>query len=354
MAQPNFYLTNKYFALSPMVLHATMEAGAAVTLTVTVNRTRETVKIGLQADTQGKVVYDMAPLVRDLIRKQFRRENIKANDFSPYGIAIRTQLDNTYYLEHSVVWAAKDKGLLQKSYNYDNPLGSVWLLPQAKFVYNHNAPNILLTTFSREENDTTIYAKNKKSGKVTDVGDLVFYIPYNIKASYFEELENGEYEVYYGPRKNGVVFDLTVTDDCFPTDALKEGKMVYVRYCNQWGGLSYSLLQATERKKKNKNTYVSKEYALDGDPDTETIYTSYPDRVMTGQEITTTFKAGKDKLTLEELRELEAILLSPMVDRYDAETDEWVPVYPSDNSVTETNDALHEITIEFEENTEGF
>lgn len=287
MAQPNFYLTNKYFALSPMVLHATMEAGTAVTLTVTVNRTKETVQIGLQADTQGKVVYDMAPLVRDLISRQFKRENLRGEGRT-YGIILTTSLNNTYILYHCPLWAKASADLLKAS-EINEPDPAAWLLPSGKFTYNKKWPKEMISVFGGGDMDVSIYAKNLKTGQVIDLGDIVYTAAYNIKPStYFGNLPAGEYQIYsLGPNRPPY-FHLTVTDtdDCFPTEALKEGKMVYVRYCNQWGGLSYSLLQATERKKKNKNTYVSKEYALDGDPDTETIYTSYPDRVISWPVIT--------------------------------------------------------------------
>ncbi|MBD5131936.1 MAG: hypothetical protein HDT28_05015 [Clostridiales bacterium] len=300
------------------------------------------------------MVYDMAPLVRDLIRRQFRRENIKGYTFSPYGLTLTTKLDNTYTLEHYVLWARAERSLVKTILEQN----AVALLPSRKVTYNRDAPQMLFSLFAQEEEDNSIYIKNK-AGKEFGVFDYVINSAYNWDVPFMEryteiQLPEGDYQVFIGERPQRFLFDLTVTDGCFPTEALKDGTMVYIRFCNQWGGISYALLQCPQRSKKNKNTYVQKQYALDGNPDSETLYTVYPDRVMTGQEITPSFKAGKDKLTSDELRELQAILVSPMVDRYDAEANEWVPVYPSDSTVTETNDALHEITIDFDENTEGF
>lgn len=350
MATPNFTLTNQWFALSPMVLHAKMEPGTNVTLSIIVTNTGETINIILNADTTGNVVYDMAPIVRDIISRNFLRENIKGYSYSPYGLTLTTKLNNTYSLYHSVVWARASAPIVNALYN---EYRSAWLLPTGKYTYRRDAPVELLTTFAMEEMDNTIVAKNRKTGTTYDVSGQVIYAPYNIPSSLFDELPNGDYDVYLNNPGN-MVLSLTVTDGCFPTDALKDRKMAYVRFCNQWGGISYALLKITKRSTKNKGTYVQKAYALDADPKSEKIYSVYPDRVMTGQEITQSFKAGKDQLSISALEELQSILVSPMVDMYDADTGEWVPVYPGDATVTETNDALQEITIDFNMNTEGF
>lgn len=351
MAEPNFTLTNQYFALSPMVLHTEMQAGASVTLTVTATVIRKQVQVTLTADTDGNVVYDISPIIRDIISSRFKRENI-VEDYSrsPYGIAFNTKLDNTYTLYHDVIWARASADLLKA---LDNPYKAAWLLPTGKYTYRRNAPEEILSCYAMDEMDNTIVAKNRKTGRVYDLRDQVVSYTINIPASLFWELPNGEYDVYLKSPGN-MPLSLTVTDGCFPSDAIQDGSMAYVRFCNQWGGISYALLQVTQRSVKNKATYVQKAYALDADPEKETLYSVYPDRVMTGQEITPSFKAGRDKLSRAELKELQSILVSPMVDMYDAATGEWIPVYPADATVTQTNAALQEITIDFNLNTEGF
>lgn len=352
-AQPNFELVNDTFALSPMVLRAKTDPSKSMTLTVKDRTGTATVQITLTADVNGEVVYDVAPVVRSIIAAKFRRENIKVGR-SPYGAGFTFKLDNTYSRHSNVIWARKSYALIEAIGDTDDDYYGAWLLPSGKYTYNPNKPFAELLTTTSADFDGTLYAKNKRTGTVTELADPYMYEEvYNNSSALFGSLPVGNYEVYMD-KPGQVSLDLTVTDGCFPTDALKEGKQVYIRYCNQWGGISYALLQSTQRSTKNKNTYVQKNCALDAAIGDEWLYSVYPDRVMTGQEITTTFKAGKDNLTSEELRELQAILVSPMVDRYDVDTDEWVPVYPSDNTVNETNDALHEITIEFEENTEGF
>lgn len=351
MAEPNFTLSNAAFALSPMVLRATTDPGTSMTLSVS-DYNNKTVQVTLTADVNGEVVYDVAPIVRSFISAQFLRGNIKAGEISPYGAYIKIRLTNAYAIQEKILWARAEPALVKANVTLYGDLYTVWLLPTGKYVYRKGAPQGMITTVS-EDWDETLYAKNKRTGEVAVLDEDFFPFDQvvNHSDSMFSNLQAGEYHVYmYGEENGG--FDLVV-EDCFPTEALKDGSQVYVRYCNQWGGISYALLQSTQRNTKNKNTYEQKDYALD-DAGDGNYYHVAPDRVMTKQEITTTFKAGKDKLTREELRELQAILVSPMVDRYDAETDEWVPVYPSDSNVTETNDALHEITIEFEVNTEGF
>lgn len=352
MAEPNFTLSNAAFALSPMVLRATTDPGTSMTLTVS-DQNNKVVQVTLTADVKGEVVYDVAPIVRSFISAKFLHGNIKAEKISPYGDYLKIRLTSTYAIQDKMLWARAEPTLVKATgILYGEGFNTIWLLPTGKYVYRKGAPQGMITTVS-EDVDETLYAKNKRTGAVT-VLDEEFY-PFdavcNHSDSMFSKLQAGEYRVYMGDEES-VGFDLVV-EDCFPTEALKDGKQVYIRYCNQWGGISYALLQSTQRSTKNKNTYVQKACALD-DAGDGNYYHVAPDRVMTGQEITTTFKAGKDNLTSEELRELQAILVSPMVDRYDVDTDEWVPVYPSDNTVNETNDALHEITIEFEENTEGF
>ena len=353
MAEPNFTLSNPAFALSPMVLRATTDPGKSMTLSVS-NWNGDMVQVTLTADVDGVAVYDVAPLVRAFISAQFLRGNIEADKGSPYGAYLTIRLDNTYALKDKMLWARAAPALVQATGIEDGRgFNTVWLLPAGKYVYRKGAPQGMITTVS-EDVDNPLYAKNKRTGAVTELSDdfYPFDMVWNHGDTLFANLSAGEYRVYMGTDMAGG-FDLVV-EDCFPSDAINDGSMAYVRFCNQWGGISYALLQVTQRSVKNKATYVQKAYALDADPEKETLYSVYPDRVMTGQEITPSFKAGRDKLSRAELKELQSILVSPMVDMYDAATGEWIPVYPADATVTQTNAALQEITIDFNLNTEGF
>lgn len=354
MVEPNFTLNNEAFALSPMVLHASTDPGKSLTLTV-----RETfgaqkmIRVTLTADVNGDVVYDVSPLARTILGERFRRENLKVEEQSPYGEYLTISLSNTYAVMNKVLWARAETALV-KAIGIDvGKQNDTWLLPTGRYVYRKDAPVGMITGYGGDL-DFGLYARNKHTGAVTELTDyyLIYDGVYNYSDIIFSTLPAGEYHVFINQNKpDYMAFDLRV-EDCFPADAVAEGAMAYVRYCNAWGGISYAILQVTQRSVKNKNTYVQKEFALDVTGGG--YFRKAPDRLMTGQEITPSFKAGTDRLSRAELEELQGILVSPMVDRYDANTGEWVPVYPGDATVTETNRALHEITIEFAENTEGF
>ncbi len=352
MAEPNFTLSNAVFALSPMVLRATTDPGKSMTLSVS-NWGGKMIQVTLTADVNGVVVHDVSPIVRAFISAQFLRGNIEADKVSPYGAYLTIRLTNTYGVQDKMLWARAEPSLVNATGINIGLYNTVWLLPTGKYVYRKGAPQGMITTVS-EDVDFDILVKNKKTGAVTTVA--VDFMPFdsvmNHSDNIFENLPEGEYTVYTDQGKGADFFNLTVVD-CFPSDSIREGSMAYVRFCNQWGGISYALLQITQWSVKNKATYVQKAYALD-DAGDGNYYHVAPDRVLTGQEITPSFKAGKDKLNRAELEELQSILVSPMVDMYDVATGEWIPVYPADATLTATNAALQEITIEFNLNTEGF
>ena len=354
MAEPNFTLSNAAFALSPMVLRATTDPGKSMTLSVN-NMSGKMMQVTLTADVDGVAVYDVSPLVRAFISAQFLRGNIEADKESPYGAYLTIRLDNTYALQGKMLWARAAPALVQATGIEDGLDTPAWLYPNG-YVYRKGAPEGILTGYGRKYLHPTCYVMNKRTGVVKNLSVGPFFSMYDDVYGYgdriFSSLEAGEYLVYQNNNTSYMPLDLVV-EDCFPADAINDGSMAYVRFCNQWGGISYALLQVTQRSVKNKATYVQKAYSLD-DAGDGNYYHVAPDRVLTGQEITPSFKAGKDKLSRAELNELQSILVSPMVDMYDAETGEWIPVYPADATVTQTNAALQEITIDFNLNTEGF
>lgn len=359
MAYADFLLKNTMFALSPMVLHA--KTGQSDYLYLTAMETGDTdnnITVKITADADGVLVFDVSTLVRDLLRRRFVPGGIVPNDSNPYGTKMDIMVSNEYEVTTKVLWARKDSALCDAINFGFTPANPAWLYPNG-YVYRKGAPEGVLSGYGYLYTHPSVHYKNKLTGVIKQLipyGSASFTMyddVFNYRDSILSTIEPGEYLLYLQGNQTRMPLDLTV-EECFPTDAIKDGTMAYVRFCNQWGGISYALLKVTQRSVKNKNTYIHKLYALDADPNTETINSVYPDRLMTGQEINPSFKAGKDKLNRAELEELQSILVSPMVDMYDANTGEWIPVYPADSTITETNDALQEITIDFNLNAEGF
>lgn len=356
MADAEFLLKNTLFALSPMVLHA--NTGQGLYLYLTVQETGDTdnnITVKITADADGVLVFDVSTLVCDLLRRRFVPGGIVPNESNPYGTKMDIMVSNDYEINTKVLWSRKDSALAD-AVGLGFSEKPAWLYPSG-YVYRKGAPEGVLSGYGYLYTHPSVYYKNKRNGviKQLSVGASFTMVDdvFNYSDSILSSIEPGEYLLYLGRNQTNMPLNLTV-EECFPTDALKDGAMVYVRFCNQWGGISYALLKVTQRSTKNKNTYIQKSFALDADPNTETINSVYPDRIMTEQEITPSFKAGKDNLKPSELEELQSILVSPLVDMYDADTGEWIPVYPADSTITETNDALQEITIDFNLNAEGF
>lgn len=357
MAEANFTIHNQHSALSPMVLRARTQPGATLTMTLSVGiypTESDTVRVMLTADLDGEVVHDVSPLVRDILRRRFTRGNIRTDDDvtmgypSPYGDYITVRLDGTYAVMDKALWANRSAELAGRIATGKD----IFLLPTGIYNYYKGGPGGLFSIYGNDRDDA-LRARNKSTGAVTVLTTEyhIFDDVANYSDGIFSPLSAGEYTVY-GNSPDDPYMDLTV-HGCFPTEAVRSGDMAYVRYCNRWGGISLALLKVASRSQKSKCDYVRHQYALDGSEE-PSVYAVAPDRTMTGNEVTRTFKAGRDQMTRDEIKELQSILVSPMVDRYDADTGEWVPVYPADSTVTETGEALQEMTIEFEENTEGF
>lgn len=356
MAYADFLLKNTMFALSPMVLHA--NTGQGLYLYLTVQETGDTdnnITVKITADADGVLVFDVSTLVRDLLRRRFVPGGIVPNDSNPYGTKMDIMVSNEYEVTTKVLWSRKDTALAD-AVGLGFSETPAWLYPNG-YVYRKGAPEGVLSGYGKLYTHPSVYYKNKRTGVIKQLSVGASFTMYddvfNYSDSILSAIEPGEYLLFLQGNQTNMPLNLTV-EECFPTDALNDGTMVYVRFCNQWGGISYALLKVTQRSTKNKNTYIQKSFAIDADPNTETINSVYPDRIMTEQEITPSFKAGKDNLKPSELEELQSILVSPLVDMYDADTGEWIPVYPADSTITETNDALQEITIDFNLNAEGF
>lgn len=345
MADKNFTLDNPVYALSPMVLRATASAGSSTMLTVTNDSDLEGgqayIRTTLTADNDGNIVHDISPMIRDLIARQFVRSNDRYDELGlPTGGTMYVELGEYSELIRPL-WAVSGLG-------YDVSMVSIrdntLLFPSGVArMYKGLEAQFEICYYNQGENIQKVLKIGKKLVSVSIRPGVKSFSIYSILSSF----PPGEYSMYLIGSKSKT-YRFIVEDSC--PEMLLSGALVYLRYFNRWGGLSFAMLQVLSRSVNSKAEWVPHAFALD----TTDTSTTPPDRLMTGNEVTTTYKAGKDGLSRAEVEELQGILNSPMVDRYDIEKGVWIPVYPKDGTVTTDNASLQEITIEFEENMKGF
>lgn len=330
------------FALSPMVLRATLDkAGATSTLTVGYDDDWDgDIEVDLTADNNKQIVFDVSPIVRSLMLK--RMQHIMDGDKAPayyYSPPLYMVLGNGDDMYFHALFAAIP-GTVYDEQRFDFYQGGGVLLPSGKAIYWAGLP-FGVDAFSSAPKNYTFRVTPPAQSSINQ-WTAAQGIDNLIKRGLTDIA--GEYNMIIA----GTSYPLTVKTPCL--DDLKAGRAIYIRFLNVWGGLSYALLQVTQDDYKSKQTYVQKMFALEAGYD----FAVAPDRLVTGIETEHTFKAGTDQITRAQLDELRGILTSPFVHRYDVEHEVWTALYPKDTKVTETDAPLQEITIEFETNTEGF
>lgn len=340
MTDAIFKLNNPHCALSPMVFQVYTTPNAMLMITIrksALSHDNGSIDVALSSDVDGNIAFDIAPIVRDLIMEQFIPGNWDNTTVkgSPFGANIIVSLGIDYE-NIPVMWANRDIGITLSSYgNFLVPSGICRYYPGLPFSVDvFNSTQSLLSVITVKRAGTIVYHVQIRPKMGIQSIDLSGFFNASTVA--------GNYLVTW----NGNHIEVHVEKPYM--QALANRQMVYVRYCNAWAGTSYAMLQVTFNSQANKSEYIAKTF-LDMDEDVST-----PDRIMIGNTITRTFMAGKDQLSRPELEELQAILSSPMVGRYDVKTEVWVPVYPKDGTIKISNEPLQEITIEFEENREGF
>lgn len=142
--------------------------------------------------------------------------------------------------------------------------------------------------------------------------------------------------------------ELEVRDYC--PSSLLDGKQVYVRFLNRWGGWSYYLLDVVDDKEDGKVEYALRQ-RLSLQPVNGAVE---GDRVALGCETQRSITAGKDGFTPQEMEDLSYITSSPMVDVWDEENQCFTPVYPKSGKTSWNFEERQEFTVEIEMPTGGY
>lgn len=348
-------IDNQWFALSPMILRGDgLQPLSKITLTVS-NETEtpggdKAISTVLTADGAGGLVFDISPIVRDVMYRQFVYAVFRGSltGVLPTGSSLTVSAGGTT-LHLKTVWAAKDiapfAGALVRN-------SITFLHPSGRFTY-HPSPDLRPSVYAQNNITLTIKVRNKATGKETSES-ITQPAGVNILAYDPSSLTPGEYRLYAdGNEAYGI--DLSVVPrDTPPNECFYSGRLIRVMYVNAIGGISYADLQTKTDNQKSKASYIRRDTILDEGNDPYNIFYTLPDRIMTGNEVTRTVKAGIDQLTRAEVQELKGIMTSPVVLAMHGMNAEAFPLYPVDGTVSSTHDELQEVTFDFETNEGGF
>lgn len=348
-------IDNQWFALSPMVLRGDgLTPLSNITLTVS-NSTDvaggdKAISTVLTADVNGTIAFDISPIVRDIMYRQFRYNTFRDSltGVMPTGSILTVTAGGTTIGMH-VVWAEKDilafgPSLIRNSITFLHPSG--------RFTYFQET-GYLPSVYAQKKLTLSLTVENKATG-TKSAHSITQPAGVNGLAFNPSSLNPGEYRLYAeGNEEYGI--DLSVVGrDTPPSGCFDSGRLIRVMYVNAMGGISYADLQTKTDSQKSKASYVRRETVIDEGDDPYSIFNTLPDRIMTGNEVTRTVKAGADRLTPDDVKELKGIMASPVVLALRGMYAESLPLYPVDNTITANHDELQEVTFEFETNRGGF
>lgn len=348
-------IDNQWFALSPMVLRGEgLTPLSNTTLTVS-NSTDvaggdKAISTVLTADVNGTIAFDISPIVRDIMYRQFRYNTFRNSitGVLPTGSNLTVTAGGTTIDMHAV-WAAKDifafgPSLIRNSITFLHPSG--------RFTYLQGVFQ-LPSVYAQKKLTLSLTVEDKATG-TKSAHTITQPLGVNVLAFDPNSLNPGDYRLYVeGNEDYGI--DLSVVGrDTPPNGCFGSGRLIRVMYVNAMGGISYEVLQTKTDSQKSKASWVNRDTVIDEGDDPYNIFYTLPDRIMTGNEVTRTVKAGADRLTRDDVNELKGIMTSPIVLALNGMYAESLPLYPVDNTVTVNHDELQEVTFEFETNRGGF
>lgn len=320
----------------------------------------ETIGVKLRANGEGKIVnYDLSPIVASICRKHFEA-GVEAKQYThDYSY-------NTWYLSASI------NGISVIS--SDAVLFGSTVAPQAETIQPH-----LL-----RRNTATIHVYQNLPGCFVEVSPMVMRI-YDqlmnqlrdlsgnapIAATYYFDnlgLQPGRYylsgdspfndtewkdgrtwrdmDIWSDDpstvKTDAVFYPLVVHPD--PSDCIRAGAKIYVRYWNSRGAWSYALLDVLHNDLKAKTEYADA-WRLDANPVNGRIF---GDRVQTDKEMTYTITAGRDGLDRLDVDELRDMQRAYCVQVWDVVREVWRDCYVQDATTQNNGGRGQEMTFTIE------
>lgn len=326
-------------------------------------------KLNLRTDADGKIVnYDLSPILAGLCRKHFiaRKyyDDTPPNMYYPYAM-------NQYTYEVTVNGVSISSGRLM-------------------FGAGEVSESELTTPYLLRRNTSTIHVYqnipsevimwNKPTGwRIYDVHMAVVGIPNFVDTNRYIAFRLDKYLPYAGigvgnyylsaespfndllwkdartwrdtdtwyddpstVKTDAVFYPLAVHPD--PSDCIRAGAKVYVRYWNSRGAWSYALLDVLNDDLKAKTDY-SDAWRLDANPVNGRIF---GDRVQTGKEMTYTITAGRDGLDRLDVDELRDMQRAYCVQVWDIDRQVWRDCYVQDATTRNNGGRGQEITFTIE------
>ena len=365
-------------ACNPILINpsATFAANASVNTTVNLQSmdaraetVNVTVSLKLRTNASGKIVnYDISPILAALCRQYFIAQkyydDTPPNKFYPYAqnqYQYTVNIQGTTVSADILLFAAGEVGeaqllsgyLLRRNTStihiYEGLPGDfvLWNTITGWKVYDKEFNEVSIPGNNVESRYFAVRWENYIPNAGLGVGEYYFAkgIPFNDKKWHDYMTWNDGMTWHDDPDSvvaGAVVYPLVIHPD--PSDCIRSGAKVYVRYWNSRGAFSYALLDVLYNDLKAKT-----EYADSWRLNTASDYgRCFGDRVQTEKEMTYTITAGRDGLDRLDVDELRDMQRAYCVQVWDIERQVWRDCYVQDATTRNNGGNGQEMTFTIE------